>query len=156
MRVSPKWSGLFAIAMMGIGSSADAQYRYPAGYAGWGGWGASTPGSAAAYGMGNFAAGAGSYNVQTAQARSINTQTAMQANDYLYSIEVRNAKSYYDRIARDMKLGRDASEKTYRRIHDNPTPADVHSGDVLNAIRDDLFNPKVYGQVVQGRDPVGR
>ena len=147
-------SMLLAVVFAVPGTSAHAQYHYPAGYAGWGGWGgAHTAAGDAAYGMGNFAAGAGSYNVQTAQARSINSQTAMQMNDYMYSIETRNAKNHYERIARDMKLGREASEQTYRRIHDNPTPRDVHSGDALNAVRDDLFNPKVYSQAAQSATP---
>jgi hypothetical protein len=99
--------------------------------------------------MGNFAAGAGAYNIQTAEARSINAQTAMQMNDYMYSIEIRNEKNHHDRVAREMKLGRDASEQNYRRVHDNPTPRDVHSGDALNAVRTDLFNPQVYARAVQ-------
>ena len=34
--------------------------------------------------MGVYAAGAGAYNVQTAQARSINANTAMRYNEYMY------------------------------------------------------------------------
>src|SRR4051812_12435185 len=105
---------LLIVVFAAPGTLAHAQYYYPAGYAGWGGWGAHTAAGSAAYGMGNFAAGAGSYNVQTAQARSINSQTAMQMNDYMYSIETRNAKNHYERVARRMQLGRDASEQTYR------------------------------------------
>jgi hypothetical protein len=74
---------LVVIAVPGM--SARAQYHYPAGYGGygWGGWGGGrTLGGNVASGMGNFAAGAGSYNVQTAQARSMNAQTAMQWNEY--------------------------------------------------------------------------
>jgi hypothetical protein len=69
-------SALILTAVLAAGSrSAQAQ--------GWGGWGGtgSTVQESIASGMGNFAAGAGSYNVQTAQARSINAQTAMQLNE---------------------------------------------------------------------------
>ena len=40
-----------------------------------------TPGSSLARGMGIYAAGAGQYNVQTAQARSINANTRMKYNE---------------------------------------------------------------------------
>ena len=42
---------------------------------GWGGWG-STPGSSMARGLGMMSMGRGMFNVDTAQARSINTNTA--------------------------------------------------------------------------------
>src|SRR5437763_16198446 len=143
------WAMLLAVVFAVPGTSAHAQYHYPAGYAGWGGWGAHTAAGTAAYGMGNFAAGAGSYNLQTAQARSINSQTAMQMNDYMYAINQRNAQNHYKRLADQEKLSRQASDTVYHRIHDNPAPRDVHSGDALNAVRDDLSNPMVYSRAVQ-------
>src|SRR5262249_28762493 len=35
------------------------------------------------------------------------------------------------------------------RLHDNPDPHDVHTGDALNIVLTELVNPKVYTQVVQ-------
>ena len=58
---------------------------------GWGGWGASTVGGDMARGMGVFAAGAGIYNKQTAVADSINADTLMRWNEYVYtSQQIRN------------------------------------------------------------------
>ena len=88
---------LLALFLAVPGVSAPAQYAYPHGYGGygWGGWGGggSTVQGNVASGMGNFAAGAGAYNVQTAQARAMNANTAMQWNDYMYAINQRNANN---------------------------------------------------------------
>ena len=83
-------SMLLAVMLAVPGTSTHAQYHYPGGYGsyGWGGWGGagSTVAGSTAYGMGNFAAGAGAYNEQTAQARSMNANTAMQVNNYMYQV----------------------------------------------------------------------
>jgi hypothetical protein len=124
---------------------AVAQYRYPGGYGGWGGWGgAQTAQGSAAMGMGAFAAGAGAYNEQTAVARSINANTAMQVNEYMYQVNLTNAKYYYKRSADRQKEESAVGVKHFQRVHDNPNAHDIHSGDALNAVLDDLTNPKVF------------
>src|SRR6266545_2949599 len=135
-----------ALAVGGI--SAHAQYGRYGGWGRWGGAGSTVQGSAAA-GMGNFAAGAGSYNVQTAQARSINTQTAMQFNDYMYAVNKQNAATNLARRQQQQKNVNESADATYKRLHDNPDPQDIHTGDALNIILTELVNPKVYTQVVQ-------
>src|SRR5262245_13953538 len=128
------------------GLPAHAQYGY--GWGGWGGTGSTVQGSIAT-GMGNFAAGAGQYNVQTAQARSINAQTAMQFNDYMYAVNKQNAATNLARRQQQKKNVNESADATYKRVHDNPDPHDIHTGDGLNVVLDDLVNPKVYTQVVQ-------
>ena len=87
---------LLAVVLIVSGSSARA-VPLPGGYGayGWGGWGGagSTVAGSTAYGMGNFAAGAGAYNEQTAEARSMNANTAMQVNNYMYQVNSQNAKN---------------------------------------------------------------
>ena len=77
-----------AFLILASGACAEAQYYYPAGYAGygWNGWGAdgSTVPGDIARGMGVFAAGAGYYNEQTAKANAINAETALKWNEYWY------------------------------------------------------------------------
>ena len=65
--------------------AARAQYGYPGGYGGygWGGWGSTIQGSTAA-GLGYFNMGRGAYNEQTAVARSINNDTYLRWNQYMY------------------------------------------------------------------------
>ena len=137
---------LVLTVVLAVGStSARAQYG---GWGGWGGTGSTVQGSIAS-GMGNFAAGAGAYNVQTAQARSMNVQTAMQFNDYMYAVNKQNAAIELARRQKQQKITNQASDATYRRLHDNPEPLDVHTGDALNIVLTELVNPKVYTQVVQ-------
>jgi hypothetical protein len=142
---------LLVVALTVPGISAHAQYRYPAGYGGWGGWGGggSTVQGSIATGMGNYAAGAGAYNVQTAQARAVNANTAMEWNNYMYAINTRNAQNEMKRLNRQQQSTINTLDATYKRLHDNPDPRDVHTGDALNVVLTELANPKVYTQFVQ-------
>jgi hypothetical protein len=99
--------------------------------------------------MGVYAAGAGAYNEQTAQARSMNAQTAMQWNEYMSAVNQNNARAYYQQQARKVQRTNETAETTYSRLHDKPNSHDIHSGDALNVVLDELTNPKVYTQVVQ-------
>ena len=82
-------------------------------------------------GAGVAAAGAGAYNQQTAVARSINANTAMQVNQYMYEVNKTNAKYYYTRSANRQKEESSTGEATYKRLHDNPSGYDIHTGDAL-------------------------
>jgi hypothetical protein len=142
---------VFLLAVPAV--SAPAQYVYPHGYGGygWGGWGGggSTVQGSIASGMGNYAAGAGAYNVETAQARAMNANTAMQWNDYMYAINQRNARNEVAILNQRQGKVNETADATYKRLHDNPDPHDVHTGDALNVVLTELVNPKVYTQVVQ-------
>lgn len=134
-----------AIFLGGMISSADAQYG---GY-GWGGWGgASTVGGDVARGMGVFAAGAGQYNVNTAQARSINTQTAMNMNEYMYqSFQIAQQQYYAKTAAKKEQTNMTIQELENRHLY-APNEGDVISGDALNAILNQLHNPNVPNSVM--------
>ncbi len=131
--------------ILAVPAAAHAQYG------GWGGWGggASTIGGDQARGMGAFAAGAGQYNVQTAQARSMNAQTAMQMNEYISAVNAGRAQRYSAKQTEYIKRTNETLAATYSRLHDNPTASDIRDGDALNVVLDELTNPKVYTQVVQ-------
>jgi hypothetical protein len=138
---------LLAVVLVVSGSSAHSQW----GAYGWGGWGGagSTVAGSAAYGMGNLAAAAGTYNEQTAQARSVNAQTAMQVNNYMYAATRQNAKNELIRMNKRRGRINEAADATYKRLHDNPDAFDIHSGSALNVVLDELTNPKVYTQVIR-------
>lgn len=149
-----RFFGLATVLVAGLsvpGPSAHAQYNYPGGYGGWGGWGGggSTVQGNIASGMGNYAAGAGSYNVQTAQARSINANTAMQWNNYMYAVNKQNAQTNLARRQLQQKNVNESADAIYKRLHDNPNPNDIHTGDALNIVLTELADPKVYTQFVQ-------
>ena len=121
-------------------------------YGGWGGWGGGvgTAQGSMMRGAGVAAAGAGAYNQQTAVARSINANTAMQVNQYMYEVNKTNAKYYYTRSANRQKEESSTGEAIYKRLHDNPSSYDIHTGDALNVVLDELTNPAVYTQVITG------
>src|SRR3954471_2724777 len=138
-----------------LGSSARAQYYYPPGYSryGWGGWGgggASTAQGDVARGPGAFAAGAGVYSQETAVANSINADTAMRWNQYLWQSQQEANKRYHEKMAREQKGNAQAREEIYRRLRDNPAPGDIARGDALNVALDEVTNPRVYFRGLKG------
>jgi hypothetical protein len=135
---------LVAVVIAAAETSARAQY----GWGGWGGAGSTVQGSIAA-GRGVAAAGAGQYNMETAAARSMNAQTAMQWNDYMYAINQRNSANEVKRLNQRQQKVNETQDATYKRLHDNPEPRDIHTGDALNVVLTELVNPKIYTQVVQ-------
>ena len=83
-------------------------------------------------------------------ARSINANTAMQVNQYMYEVNKTNAKYYYARSATKQKEESSTGESIYKRLHDNPSSYDIHTGDALNVVLDELTNPNIYAQVITG------
>jgi hypothetical protein len=151
-----RWAAGLAIALaVGHGASARAQYGYyPHGYGGygWGGWGGggtSLAGSTAR-GMGAFAAGAGYYNAQTAQARSINVNTAMRYNQYMYESHLEATKQHDALLAKQKGQTIEAYNQVQQRIRNNPDPHDIEMGDALNAAVDEIENPRINASSLKG------
>jgi hypothetical protein len=86
--------------------------------------------------------------VQTAQARSMNVQTAMNYNEYLWESQQLANQRYRQKQLGDLKDNVDARNAIYLRQRDNPTTSDINNGDALNIVLDELLNPKVYGQTL--------
>jgi hypothetical protein len=133
---------LFTAVLAITGVSAHAQY-------GWGGWGGGTSAGGFARGAGVMAAGAGVYNQQTAEARSINANTYMQMNSYLGACNQNCVVAHAALLAKNNTLQKETAASTYNRLHNNPTPHDVHTGDALNVVLEELTNPNVYTAIVQ-------
>ncbi|HWE40246.1 MAG TPA: hypothetical protein VG406_27085, partial [Isosphaeraceae bacterium] len=153
LRTPMTWAAAAAM-LLATGAVSHAQYHYPAGYGGygWGGWGGGggTIAGNAARGMGVFAAGAGTYNVNTAQARSINANTAMQWNEYIYQSTLEAGKINREKQAQRRNLINETADTTYKRLRNNPTEADIMDGNALNVALDEITNPKVYAQALKG------
>ena len=152
----------FAVAVATVlvaahGATAWGQYGYPAGYGhyGWGGWGGGgqTPQGSMARGMGAYAAGAGYYNQQTAVARSINADTAMRYNQYMYESNLEATRRHAAKLAGDKAENLEAYNKTQDRLLNNPTPRDIIMGDALNALVEQIEDPRVYSRTLQGAKP---
>ena len=116
-------AGFVAILSTFCGT-AQAQWGYgyyPYGYGGygWGGWGGTLQGEHCPR-PGLLQHGAGIYNHQTAIARSINTDTAIRWNQYVYLSQKQATHDYM--VRRDAALAKDRSayEAIVERIQEHP------------------------------------
>ncbi len=126
-----------------IGRDAHAQYGYGGwGYSGWGG-GGTTPGSAAARGAGQFAMGAGVYNLKTAQANNINAQTAMMYNNYVASATQSSARMAAAKINSDFARNQSLYDAHQRQLREDPGQHAIENGDALNLAVSDLSDPRL-------------
>jgi hypothetical protein len=145
-----KLVGLLTVCFLSaLAPSARAQFGYPFGYGGfgWGGFSANVGYGAEAAGLGLMASGMGSYNVQTAQANSINVNTAMQLNEYMYeSIRQRDARIMAGRERR-RERNNEAIRETEDRLRNNPTQNDIYMGNALNVVLTELSDPRYSGVV---------
>jgi hypothetical protein len=136
------------------GTSALAQYGYyPAGYGGngWGGWGgAQTPQGNMARGMGVYAAGAGVYNQETAVARSINADTTMRFNEYIYESSREAARQHSLMLSQDKAANIRAYDQIQARVRNNPDEHDIYMGDALNAAVEEIEDPRGYNRDYAG------
>ena len=100
--------------------------------------------------MGAYAAGAGYYNQSTAVARSINADTVMRWNQYVYQSQMNANRIHAARLARDRNASIQDVDKIQKRLRDNPEPADIYSGDALNVALDEINDPRVYVKALAG------
>ena len=140
--------------VLGMGSTARAQWGYPGGYGGmgWGGWGGGgeTVQGSVARGMGAFAAGAGQYNEQTAVANSINATTLARWNEYEYQAQKEANKNERLRRAQRQQTINTAREDVEKRLRDNPEQRDIFQGDALNLAVEDITDPRIYAKALKG------
>jgi hypothetical protein len=126
------------------GATASAQYYGGyGGYWGWGGWGA-TPIGDIARGMGAYAEGVGVYNVTTAQAASINTDTMMRWNAAVWAAQNSLNREHYARLLAERARNKKLTDEIATRIRENPNPVDIERGDALNAILEQLSDPRIH------------
>jgi hypothetical protein len=130
-----------AISSLSAGS-ARAQFGYPGGYGGygWGGWGSTIGGSNAA-GLGYFNMGRGAYNENTAVARSINNDTYIRWNQYMYLSQQHANTLYHQRLLAEHKRVDRARMAIQDRLRNHPEQRDITDGDALSVLVDDLLNP---------------
>ncbi len=144
------------LALAALSGQARAQWGYggyPYGYGGygWGGWGA-TPQGSIARGLGYFNMGAGIYNRETAIARSINTDTVMRWNQYVYLSQREATREYFARRNAEIAKDKNAYEALMKRIQETPTAHDVENGDALNAALDQLSDPRIHTSALRSAD----
>ncbi len=134
------------------GTLARAQWGYPGGFGGlgWEGWGVGTAEGDLARGLGIFAAGAGAYNKQTAVANSINTDTVMRWNQFVYESQMSANRRRQQRTVQERDRNSKLTDTIQKRLRDNPEPRDIFQGSALNAALDEINDPRVYAKALQG------
>jgi hypothetical protein len=130
-----------------MGSAAHAQYWGYGGW-GWGGWGA-TPQGDFARGAAAYAMGAGIYNYDTAVATSINADTAMRVNQYVFEATMEEARRHAARLNADVAKNKALYAAHEKQIQDNPTPQQIENGDALNAAVAQLSDPRLGSSAVR-------
>jgi len=126
------------VLMVSAGTS-NAQYG---GWGGWGGWGASTPMQGIGYGMGAMAMGAGQYNLDSSMARSMNVDTNLRISQAMWQQQHYLNWTNLLRRERTAQNTVKSVEGIKKRIHENPNESDIKSGEALNAILEDVTDPK--------------
>ncbi len=140
------------VTALGSGG-AEAQYYGGAGlgggglgggYGGFGGWGGvGSSAGLAGQGFGAAAAGEGVLEEDNAIAGSINTDTILRYNQYLYNSQIEAQKRYNAFRARRDNLDKAHYDARQARIRDNPTSDDIANGDALNLLLHELTDPKL-------------
>ncbi|QEH36735.1 hypothetical protein OJF2_53200 [Aquisphaera giovannonii] len=145
-------AGAMVVALLAINEPARAQWGYPGGYGGWGwgGWGASTAQGDIARGLGMYAMGAGVYNQQTAVANSINTDTVMRWNQYVYESQKEANRLHQAKLASDRERAVTGQTAIRDRLRNKPEQADIYRGDALNVAAEEINDPRVYTKALQG------
>ena len=67
----------------------------------------------------------------------------------MYAVNKQNSANEVARLNQRQKKVNETADATYRRLHDNPDPNDIHTGDALNVVLTELANPAISTQVVQ-------
>ena len=142
--------GMVVVLALAAGEARAQYYRGYGGY-GWGGWGGggSTVQGNLARGLGAYNVGAGVYNEDTAVANSINENTVERWNEYMFLSQQEANRREYMRRGRIMKRDAKAGDAIYKRVRDNPDEHDIRNGDALNAILDQLTDPKVHSTALR-------
>jgi hypothetical protein len=131
-----------------LGGDTRAQWGFD-GW-GWGGWGmVASPESAALQGAGQFAMGAGMYNLNTAQANNIDAQTAIKWNDYVAQIAHESARINAARTDARLARTRAAYDARQQELRENPSRRDIENGNALNVAVEDLSDPRLGSSVLR-------
>ena len=94
-------------------------------------------------GVGVASFGMGVYNHQTAMANSINADTAMRVNEYMYACLMNENRMNAEHREAMAAQDKENYNKIRQRIEQHPEARDVAKGDALNVVLEQLNNPKI-------------
>ena len=142
----------WAFGVVVVLAIATGESRAQGGYGryGWGGWGGgSTVQGDIARGLGFYDIGRGVYNRETAIANSINTDTVIRWNQYLWLSQQEANRREYLRRARRQQIDSMNGALVHKRLRDNPTADDIENGDALNVILDQVTDPRIHSSALR-------
>ena len=107
----------------------------------------STPEGDYLRGVGLAAWGMGIYNLETAQAESINLDTSIRWNEYLAAVSAESTRAYVARKRAAATEEKEFYQRNRERVLTNPEWREVANGEALNRILEELQNPKLTESV---------
>ncbi len=94
-------------------------------------------------GVGIAAWGMGTYNLNTAQANSINVDTGIRLNEYLAAVAQHSLENYVARRDALAAHNKEMYKADQQRIRESPDEHDLMTGNALDVILQDLLNSNV-------------
>lgn len=136
---------LWAICAAPASAQGYGGYGYMGGWGGgWGpGWG-STPIGDFGIGFGAAASGLGQYDLLSAQAASINADTAMRWSSFMWASQNAVNREHAYRMLAERQRNKTLNDAIQTRLRENPNKGDIDRADALNAILDQLSDPRVH------------
>jgi hypothetical protein len=89
------------------------------------------------------------YNVDTAQARSINLNTSMRWNNAMYRATAASAQRHAARVKAESAKITKLRGEIEDRLRNHPNPVDITDGDALNVLLEVLLNPAAADSSLQ-------
>jgi hypothetical protein len=130
---------LAAMFILGL-APADAKAQFPSRW--WGG-GATTLEGDYLQGLGFAAWGIGTYNLNTAQADSINVDTVIRWNEYLAAVAKEQTREYVGRKLADASKRKEFYRQYQQKLLENPELRDIETADALNVVLKQLWDSRV-------------
>jgi hypothetical protein len=124
---------LTTLVVGALAASAEAQFITPG----------STPEGDYLRGLGIAGWGLGLYNLNTAQAESINLDTYIRWNEYVAAVVKEQTREYVARKLSDATKLKEFYKQNRQKILESPEARDVLDGDALNDVLRQLLDPKV-------------
>lgn len=146
MTCTHRWLAAAALAFGLISSPAEAQY-FGGGF--WGeGMGVGTVQGDVLRGEAMYAMGMGRYNLETAQANSIDADTMKRWNEYIYQSRLESGRRYRARLIQQAERTVANIQAARTRLRTAPNQVDISSGNALNLAMEELNDPKVFSKAV--------
>jgi hypothetical protein len=146
-----RWTLGIAAALAVVANDAQAQYYGGYGAFGWGGWGGggATVQGDIARGLGMYNVGVGERNLLDAQATSINADTVVRFNQYLWlSQQEMNKRELLRKMQRQQTINATA-DSIHQRLRENPSKSDIANGDALNLVLDEITDPRIHSSALR-------